>query len=342
MKEALDAYSLADLDLDDTFSDVTTELPILKNRYEQLIKFFKENKIKDIEDYVNYKMPVAKQLIILDDCIVLLEEIKLRADFNIKFKLFISSMDVLMSKPAGKDYIKPLKAFGHIHERVKRHYRDDSINILGAGNKVRRLIDEYLVSVGINTKIKPVDITSSAFDDEINKNRSPQTQASEMEHAIRKHCKVMLNSDPIYYKKISEKLQEILKKFKDNWEEQVKLLKHLKEQVRKGRESEENGLDTKKHAPFYDLIKDIAYQKSNLTGKEDENVKKLVKTIVEVMIFKIGKVGFKSSPHKEKMLRAEIDDLLLYSGNEKIIEKKEQVVAEFVKLAKNRIKELLE
>ena len=75
--------------------------------------------------------------------------------------------------------------------------------------------------------------------------------------------------------------------------------------------------------------------------KEDEEVKKLIKTIVEVMISEIGKVSFKRNPHKEKMLRADIDDLLLYSGNKKIIINKEQIVSEFMKLAKNRIKELL-
>ena len=53
----------------------------------------------------------------------------------------------------------------------------------------------------------------------------------------------MLNNDPVYYRRISEKLVEILKRFKTNWDEQVKLLKELREEVKKGRKSEEKGLD---------------------------------------------------------------------------------------------------
>jgi len=341
LKEALESYSEDDLQLQDTFADVTTELPMLKYRYEQLIKLFKDGGIKEIDDYVNYKLASADQLVVLERCIDLLEDVKKRADFAVKFKLFLKSMDILLAKNIARDYIPPMKAFGHIHARTQGRYRDDSINILGAGRKVRKLIDDYLITLGINTKIRPVEITSESFDAEIQKNGTPRSQASEMEHAIRKHCKVMLNTDPIYYKKISEKLEEIIKQYKTNWEQQVLCLKELKDEINEGRKVEKDGLDPVRYSPFYDMIVDISY-KGTAPKNKQAKMKELVVNIVDAISLEIVKVGFWGNALKQKQLRAIIDDMVLYSSIEKLVEKKEQIVSDFMKLAKNRTKELTE
>ncbi|MBI2667889.1 HsdR family type I site-specific deoxyribonuclease [Candidatus Woesearchaeota archaeon] len=337
LKEALESYSADDLQLDDVFTNVSTELPILKHRYEQLIKFFKDKKITKIEDYVNYKIKaVNEQLNIMESCLDALEDVKTRADFNVKFKLFLKSMDILLSKPISRPYIPALKAFGHIHKRAQSRFRDDSINILGAGRKVRQLIDDYLVSVGINTKIKPVDITSDNFEEEVNKNRSMRAQASEMEHAIRKHCKVMLNSDPVYYKKISEKLEEILKRFKTNWDEQVKLIKHLRKDIKTQSKLREADKGYGIYMPYYELIEYNIQEKF----EKDEKIrlKKAIVSIVNIIRSESEKVDFWTNPHKIKKLKAEIDDVLLNLNNSQIYNIKEKLVNDLVKLARNRSK----
>ena len=337
LKEALEAYAADDLQLDDVFTNVQTELPILKHRYEQLIKLFKDKKIKKIEEYVNYKIKtVNEQLNILESCLDALEDVKTRADFNVKFKLFLKSMDILLSKPLSRQYIPALKAFGHIHKRAQSRFRDDSINILGAGKKVRQLIDDYLVSIGINTKIKPVDITSDNFEEEVNKNKSKRAQASEMEHAIRKHCKVMLNSDPVYYKRISEKLEEIIKRFKTNWDEQVKLLKHLREEVKKERRIRESDEGYGKYVSYYEIIEDIIEKR--ISSKNKKLLKKVTISIVDLIEIEASKVGFWNNPYKIKKLKSQIDDMILYSNVSELYEKKEEIVINLIKLAKIRWK----
>jgi len=342
LKEALDAYSEHDLQLDDVFTDVSTELPLLRYRYEQLVKLFRDNKVEEIEDYVNYRIrSVSDQLLVLEKCLDVLEDIRVRADFAVKFRLFLKSMDVLCSKPAGRAYIPALKAFGHIHARAQSRFRDDSINILGAGRKVRKLIEDYLLTIGIDSKIKPLDITADEFEREVNKNRTPRSQASAMEHAIRKHCKVRLNTDPVYYRRISEKLEEILKRYKDNWDEQIRYLKQLRKEIREGRKAEESGLNPKKHAPFFDMLKDIAFKDKKTPKNIDEQMKKITVDIVNVIALEIGKVGFWGNAFKEKHLRALIDDILLYSNVPELVDNKEQIVTDFMKLAKNRREEIL-
>lgn len=340
--EALEAYSQRDLRLDDVFPNVNTEIPILKYRYDQLIELFKGHKVNEIEDYVNYKINnTSDQLLVLEKCLDVLEDIRVRSDFTMKLELFLTSMDILSAKPAGRAYIPAMKAFGHIHARAQIRFRDDSINILGAGRKVRRLIEEYLVTVDISTQIKPVDVTTDEFMREVCKNRTSRSQASTMQHAIRKHCKILLNTDPIYYKRISDKLEEILKRYKDNWDEQVKYLRQLREEIKQGRRAEASGLDPRRQAPFYDLLKFVAFADEKLSKDAQEQLRKITVNTVDVIALEISKVGFWGNPHKEKHLRALIDDILLYSGIPELVNKKEQIVTDFMNLARNRKEEIL-
>ncbi len=163
-----------------------------------------------------------------------------------------------------------------------------------------------------------------------------------MEHAIRKHCKVLLNTDPAYYRRISEKLEEILKGYKDNWDEQVRYLKQLRKEIREGRKAQESGLDPKKHAPFFDMLKDIAFGDTKPSPSVEEHMKKIIVDIVNVIALEIGKVGFWGNAFKEKHLRALMDDILLYSSVPELVGKKEQIVTDFMKLAKNRKEKILD
>ena len=116
--------------------------------------------------------------------------------------------------------------------KVKDRYKDDTLNISGAGEKVRKLINEHLISLGINPKIKPVELMSPRFIKELEKNKSPKAKASEMEHAIRKHCKVHFDEDPVLYQKLSEKLESLIQQYKENWDE---LYRHLFDLRKRGR-----------------------------------------------------------------------------------------------------------
>jgi type I restriction enzyme R subunit len=53
-----------------------------------------------------------------------------------------------------------------------------------------------------------------------------------MEHAIRHHIKKKLDEDPVHYQKLSERLEEILKKFGENWEQLALALKDFVEEAR--------------------------------------------------------------------------------------------------------------
>lgn len=342
LKDALDAYSADDLDLENVFLDLSVEIPKLKIRYKKLIELFQNKGINEIEEYVNYQIDnQAVRIRILEKCLHCLEDVKFRADFGVKFRLFLESMDILFANPAAKDYIPPMKAFGHIHARALYRFRDTSINIRGAGKKVQKLIDQYLLSVGIDTKIPPVEVTSEEFIKELEKDADPRAKASEMEHAIRKHCKVQYDKDPAFYKKMSEKLEEILHKFEDNWDEQVRFIDEIRKEIREReyKTSKRNGLGNN-YQPFYDLMLDIIELDEKTLEDNNAKLNDLIIEIVNEISKESSIVGFWSNPHRNKVLRSHIDDILIDSQINELYLKKEKIVTNFMKLAKNRRDEL--
>src|SRR3954471_20863230 len=127
---------------------------------------------------------------ILERAVELLEDIKLRADFEVYLKKFFQSMDVILPNAAATPYKIPARRFGYVLAQVRERYKDESLDISGVGEKVRKLVNEHLVSLGINPKIPPVELLSPDFLTEVGKGQSKKAKASEMEHAIRKHLKV--------------------------------------------------------------------------------------------------------------------------------------------------------
>ena len=81
-----------------------------------------------------------------------------------------------------------------------------------ASEKVRKLIDRHLLSLGIDTKVEEVSILSDEFNNKVDYlNKTPKSKASEMEHAIRWHIKVNLDKDPTLYNRFKDRLGNHIK-----------------------------------------------------------------------------------------------------------------------------------
>jgi type I restriction enzyme R subunit len=80
--------------------------------------------------------------------------------------------------------------------------------------------------------VNAYELLSPKFVKEVEKSQSPKAKASEMEHAIRKHCKVHFEQDPALYTKLSEKLEALIQKYRDDWNELYTHVPHLRLKVR--------------------------------------------------------------------------------------------------------------
>ena len=340
LHDALSIYAVDDRqDIENTLTDIWDELPVLEDRYRRLLQLFADQGISGMQDFAEQKLAKSEEAAVLEQAVQLLEDIKLRADFEVYLKKFMQSMDIVLPHAAASPYRVPVKRFGYLLARVRARYKDESLDISGAGEKVRKLIDEHLVSLGIDPKIPPVKLLSPEFVSEVDKSTTPRAKASEMEHALRKHCKVHFEEDPALYEKLSQKLEALLQQYRDNWDQLCQKLLDLRAEAAAGRQEEIEGVG-RQAAPFYDLIGQIAFG-GEIPPQHVPQVKKLVAQVLERLIDTIGIVDFWRNDPEIASLRGNLTDLMLFSGVDQLVSHREELVTEIAALAKVRHRDIL-
>jgi len=91
-----------------------------------------------------------------------------------------------------------------------------------------------------------IELLSPNFVKQLDKNTTPQAKASEMEHAIRKHCKVHFDEDPVLYESLSETLEALIQQYKDNWDLLSQHLFDLRKDAEAGRKDDPHGVSKKR------------------------------------------------------------------------------------------------
>jgi len=293
LKEALVEYS--DEDVQGVLVNLADELPKLADRHRRVLAVFHGRGIPDIAD--------------VDACVDLLRDTKVRADFVVKLKLFLESLDVVLPRPEGLPYVRDVKLLGFISKAAANLYRDSQLNIVGAGYKVRQLIDQYVESQGIDPKVPPISILDAEFAEAVDARPSPRAKASEMEHAARYHISRHYQEDPAYYKRLSERLEEILQTFADRWDELVAALRQFTDEVREGRPGDTSGLDPRTQAPFLGIL----VEESGIDVMTPERLKELAQVTVELVEHvrqEVRAVDFWRKPYAQGVLRQWIINLL--------------------------------
>ncbi len=318
----------------DVFRDINKEIPVLESRYKRILNLFAEQKLNDIENFLNQKFTDGTaEFEFAESCIEQAKNMKFRAELLTYSKSFFDSLDLLFNTQAGGEYWIRAKRLGYILWRIKDRYKDDTMDLKWASQKVRQLIDKHLFSLGIDTKVQQVSILSDEFKSKVDYlNKTPKSKASEMEHAIRWHIKVNLDKDPTLYNRFKDRLETILNSYKENWEEIVKQLEGLREEMSEGRKPETEGISIIE-APFYDLLK------ANLTTDNEDEIhktKELTHTLLLLLKETAAINNFWNKPAEQRTISGNLEDEIRYSQIEGFSAKAAELTTELMKLAKNR------
>ncbi len=244
LTEALEMFSTEDVE--GALKDLKDEIPKLKAVHTRVMQHFKGMDVTDC-----------------DACILSLEDMDRRQKFEIDFKKFAKQMDIIMPNAAAKPFLVDLKLLGKINLGARNLYRDSQLNLAGVGAKVRQLIDENIRATGVDPKIAPVELFDTGFKDKVQEHKSDRTKASDIEHAIKHHITVNLDSDPEYYTSLSEKLKGIIEKRKEHWGELVQLLLEFREEIDQGPVLPD-GVEADE-GPFYHIL---VAEVARVTGNE--------------------------------------------------------------------------
>ncbi|MCK4981930.1 MAG: type I restriction endonuclease subunit R [Victivallaceae bacterium] len=343
LSDALNIYTDKDkLQLEDfqtVFRDIDKEIPILEARYKRLIYLFTDNKLKEIDDFLKQKFTdETKEFEFAEDCIETAKNVKFRAELLTYSKSFFDSLDLLFNVQAGTEYWIPAKRLGYIIWRIKDRYKDETMDLKWASEKVRKLIDKHLLSIGIDTKVQRVSILSDDFGKKVDYlNKTPKSKASEMEHAIRWHIKVNLEKDPALYSRFKDRLESILSAYKENWETIVNELSKLREELAEGRKEETEGISIVE-SPFFDLLK------NSITDENETEINK-TKELIHILMPHLQETAeirnFWTKAAERKRIDGLIEDEVHYSRISGVSENAAELTTELMKLAKNRKADLI-
>ena len=343
LSDALAIYTDSDKDklknLLTVFRDINKEIPVLEARYKRILDLFTDNKLAEIKSFLEQKFTDdAKEYEFAEACIEQAKNIKFRAELLTYSKSFFDSLDLLFNSQAGTDYWIQAKRLGYLLWRIKDRYKDETMDLKWASEKVRKLIDRHLLSLGIDTKIQQVSILSDEFKSKVDYlNKTPKSKASEMEHAIRWHIKVNLDKDPALYSRFKDRLEAILNAYKENWEEIVRELGMLRDEMAEGRKEETEGISIIE-APFYDFLKSSLPTESESESESEINkTKELMHSLIGILKATATINNFWTDRAAERRkIEGMIEDEIRYSRIEGLSGKATELATELMKLAKNR------
>lgn len=339
LKDALAIYTDRDKDKLNNFltvfRDINKEIPVLEARYNRIIDLFKENELKNIKQFLEQKFTdETSEFEFAEASIEKAKNVKFRAELLTYSKSFFNSLDLLFNSQAGAEYWIQAKRLGYLLWRIKDRYKDQTMDLKWASEKVRKLIDRHLFSLGIDTKVPEVSILSPDFGKKIDQfNKTPKSKASEMEHAIRGHIKVNLDKDPTLYNRFKDRLETILSAYKENWEDIAKELEKLREEMVVGRKEETEGISIIE-APFFDILISNLLEENeediNMTKELTHNLMVILKETATINNFWTDRAA------ERRRIEGLIEDEIRYSKIKELPIKASELTTELMKLAKNR------
>ena len=344
LTDALTLYAASDelLELQDGLQNITSELPVLEERYQRLMQLFHELGVQHIKQFVNGTLPdMDADVAVVHAAVTALKNEKRRADFEVYLKKFLISLDIVLPHTSALPYRVPARRLGYILQVAKERYKDTSLNLGDAGEKVKALINEHLISLGINPKISPIELFADDFMEKLQQHagKNNEAKASEMEHAIRKHCTVHHDEDPAFYKSLSAKVDALIEKHQDEWELLVEKLAELRTEAIAGRRQGEDGM-SKEATTFYEHIIQVGFSGNTIHHLDKPKLKALMERVVSILQITIISIDFWQNPDKQKRVRGLIKTEIAQTGIDELKKNRERVAVEVMKLAKNRHDEL--
>jgi type I restriction enzyme R subunit len=303
LKAALAAYS--DADVDGALVSLKDQIPILRDRHIRVVDIFRRAGLDDLTDD--------------EACLFVLGKERTRAEFAVKLKDFLKSLEIVLPRPEGLPFVGDAKRLAYIHARARNRYRDLPVIGRDVGAKVRKLIDDHIVSLGINPKIPPIQLTDAEFEDHLTQTTSGRAKASEMEHAIRSHITKHFEKDPVLFRRMSERLSDILESLGQQWEEIVKQLQKLIEEMNAAGETDRAAESPipPLYLPFLRTVLEGAGAAENIDEETLLKLHGLTIQLVDRIVEETRSNRSLWSPFKladQESLRSEIFEVIMGSG----------------------------
>ena len=213
----------------------------------------------------------------IDACIEAMEDELKRQKFETEFRTFAKQVEIVLPDQAATPFLPDLKALGKVVIGCRNRYRDEQLNIVGCGEKVRALIEEHVRATGVDPRVPPTKLFDVEFEQVLASQTNDRAKASEIEHATKQVLKERMDDDPEYYQSLALRLEEIIQKCQQKWEELVQQLLLFRDGMEKEKSQQNQDLGLSEiEGPFYrSLMAEITKASGDATMDEETHQKVL-------------------------------------------------------------------
>jgi len=275
----------------------------------------------------------------LDDverCVQSLEPDDRRIEFKNAFKRFSQLMDIVLPDPMANPYREDLEQLSTIFGKAKERYRDDTMNLEGAGAKVRKLIQDHISSQGIEIiNEEPVSIMDEVeFDARLEDLESDEARASEMQNAIKHEINVKFDEDPVQYGSLRERLEELIEKYREgrhSERETIEELRSLMDEIRsRDKAARSKGLRDETDLSFYHAVEDVLEEHDT----EQEDLVQLTGNLVGTVEEFVTMVEWKDRSHLQNKMRKKVTGELYRSDIDLSGDERRELTNRVIELAR--------
>jgi type I restriction enzyme R subunit len=299
LTEALDMFSKEDVA--GALQDLREEIPKLKAAHTRVLRHFKDKDLNDI-----------------DACVLVLKNEEVRQQFEIDFKKFAKQLNIVMPDVGANAFLHDMTLLGKINQGARNLYRDAQLDLTGVGAKVRALIEEHIRATGVDPKIPPIDLLAVDYKKKLQEHKSDESKASEIESAIKHYIDINLEQDEEYYKSLSAKLDEILRKKSEHWNELVQMLLDFRENIETDHQKAANdlGLDETEFAFRNILLAEVTRKQGDdiLSEAKHDEIVTITKELVKMLDEATNIVDFFKKQDEIKRVQRDIKRTLVASN----------------------------
>lgn len=318
LAEALEMFSKEDVA--GALQDLREEIPKLKAAHTRVIRHFKGKDLSDI-----------------DACVLVLKNEEIRQQFEIDFKKFAKQLNIVMPDVGANPFLHDMTLLGKINQGARNLYRDPQLDLTGVGAKVRSLIEEHIRATGVDPKIPPIDLLAVDYKKKLQEHKSDESKASEIESAIKHYIDINLEQDEEYFKSLSARLDEILRRKSEHWNELVQMLLDFRDNIESNRQqaAKDLGLSETEFAFHNILLAEVIRVQGDGSVSETrhDQIIELTKDLVRMLDEATNIVDFFNKKDEVKRVQRDIKRALvaLDFDQAEIID---QVKARFMDLAR--------
>jgi type I restriction enzyme R subunit len=184
----------------------------------------------------------------------------LRGEFDELVRDFLTALNAVLPRPYALEYEDFARHIGEVQYLVRARYLDgrDQFSPRRYGAKVRDLIARHLQVSGIEERVPPAELTASDFLETVLANPDARARVSYLTSRLRTHITARLDADRTLYERFSERLEEVIRRMAEDFEQAAASLLTLADDVRGAEESGDGtgpaGLDPWTEQPVYGLL----------------------------------------------------------------------------------------